>query len=192
MVRRRHPDVNAEPSRRACSLPFGFLSQRLAGEGLARARHSLSAVACRASDRHGLAAGSCDGGRRRGRCFASRGVTPERELPPRTNTQLPCNELPCAIEGVAELRVVGAVSFEHGQQALDARDRPADRVLAVFLRRGQIMQIFPQRPSPYSGPVLTTVESRCSPTASRPTPHRISPHMRIWPRATRPSAGRSR
>src|SRR5665647_156922 len=134
-------DVIAEPSWHVCALPFEFLSQRLAGEGLARVAHYLSAVACHVSDCHGLAAGSCDGGGGRGRRFASRSVTPERELPHRTNAQSPCCELPCAIEGVAESRVFGAVSFEHGQQSLDACDRPADQLLAVFLRQGQISHV---------------------------------------------------
>src|ERR1019366_233234 len=82
-------DVIAESSWHVCSLPFEFLSQRLAGEGLARVAHYLSAVACHVSDCHGLAAGSCDGGGGRGRRFASRSVTPERELPHRTRAQAP-------------------------------------------------------------------------------------------------------
>jgi hypothetical protein len=134
-------DVIAEPSWHVCALPFEFLSQCLAGEGLARVAHYLSAVACHVSDCHGLAAGTCDGGGGRGRCFASRSVAPERELPHRTNAQSPCCELPCTIEGVAESRVFGVVSFEHGQQSLDACDCPADQLLAVFLRQGQISHV---------------------------------------------------
>jgi hypothetical protein len=98
-------------------------------------------VACHVSDCHGLATGSCDGGGGRGRRFASRSVTPERELSHRTNAQSPCCELPCAIEGVAESRVFGAVSFEHGQQSLNACDCPAHQLLSVVLRQGQISHV---------------------------------------------------
>ena len=127
-------DVLAETSRQVCPLPLQFLSQCLASEGFARVARYLAAVACHVSDRDGLTEGSCHSGCGDGCRLASRGVATEGELSHRTDAQMPGCKLSCSIKSRGEARVRWSVSFEQGQQALDAYGRPANQFSAVFLR----------------------------------------------------------
>ncbi len=54
---------------------------------------------------------------------------------------MPSCKLLCSIESRGETRVRWSVSFEQGQQALDAHGRPANQSPAVFLRQRQICHV---------------------------------------------------
>ena len=107
-------------------------------EGFARVARYLAAVTCHMSDRDGLTEGSGHCGCGDGCRLASRGVATEGELSHRTDAQMPGCKLSCSIKSRGETRVRWSVSFEQGQQALDAHGRPANQFPAVFLRQGQI------------------------------------------------------
>ncbi len=78
------------------------MRQFFTGKGIARIPHYDSGVTRHVSDRHGVAAGSCDRRRCWTRRFACCGVAIECEPPHWANAQSPCRELPCAIECVSE------------------------------------------------------------------------------------------
>ena len=131
-------DLLAEAGRQVCPLPLQFLSQCLACECIARVARYLATVTCHMSDRDGLTEGSGHCGCGDGCRLASRGVATESELSHRTAVQMPGCKLSCSIKCRGETRVRCSVSFEQGQQALDACGRPANQFPADFLRQGQV------------------------------------------------------